>query len=396
MSSLEVLVISSIVAIGMLKALITLILVGAAYVLIPYDLTLNHIITLKVFSIGCSPSEPKLTLVPVKSCSEVDVFKEPCVIRNAVPDENIDAFLTENGEEEFVVKVFSNPEFIGNPLMEPSSLLTRDKETVKCTINEFINDKEVCKNAYTGFKSLNYSNYIALNTTAYNMEDFSRTDIFIGYPTETKVTASFHSNNFEKSTTIQITGEKIWLMMKPESYYTVFKAYALGAYNAAFNVCVNDLEKVELQTIHVFPGDLLSFPKAWPHHIYSIAGPNIMINFRQFYWHAWKLRDVLSMFGLISSRIRQPSSIDASKCNPATTALSSYGVGHPKFHFSQKVTINEDMRCTDLFEPSISRYKKIAREVSTQNAEIDRGIYNQVAAYHGLAPHSSTPSIQSA
>jgi hypothetical protein len=352
--------------------------VGIAYVMLPYKTTFQFLFTGKhSIKPDCDFRTPKLNLEPVKECS-VAGPNEPCIIRNGVSTEMVDKFLSDNGEQRFIVKDLPTSDNIGNPLMEPvrfSSITT-----TSCSFSELIGGKEGCTNVYSGFKSLNFSHYLPLNNSDLRLEDYTRTDIFLGSPSKDTVTASFHSNNFEKSSTLQLYGEKIWLMMKPEDYYETIGAYTVGAYNAAWSVCVSDLEKITLKAVHTYPGDILNFPKAYPHHIYSLAGPNIMINFRSFHWHAWKLRDLLS---LVISQLTKGDGglVDTKNCG-ADTSPSSYGNGNPgDIHMSTKLHLEHDMRCTDIFNKNIHNYKIYAQENSQQSAEVDRDIFDQVGAF---------------
>lgn len=352
--------------------------IGLGVILYPYPNTLYFLFTGKhTIKENCDFRAPKLNLVNVKDCG-VASPSEPCIVRNGVSSESVKQFLSENGHQKFIVKDLPTSDNIGNPLMEPvrfSAITTR-----VCSFEDLIGESEDCVNVYSGFKSLNYTQYLPLNSSHLNLQDFTRTDIFLGSPQKDTVTASFHSNNFEKSSTLQLYGEKIWLMMSREDYHGQIGAYSVGAYNAAYSVCVSDLEKITLQAVHTYPGDILRFPKAWPHHIYSLAGPNIMINFRSFHWHAWNVRDLLS---LIISQVTKGDKglVDTKNCGP-DTAPSSYGNGNPgSIHMSTQLHMEHDMRCTDIFNKNIHNYKIYAQEHSQQSAEVDQNIFDQVKAF---------------
>jgi hypothetical protein len=348
------------------------------YYFSPLEYDVKFLITGNVYAKSCpSPTTPRLKLQTIRSCSEVDKEKEPCIVRNGVSKEQLDAFMTGSGHNGFVVKQMGTTEAIGNPLMEPYGLDAEKR--IYCTLNDLVEKNEKCKNMYAGFRSLNYSDYLPLNNSNVDLNDVTRSDIFIGYPATTQVTAGFHSNNFEKSITVQIVGEKVWLTMRPEDFFGVLGGYSIGAYNAARDVCVNQLEKFEMQTVRTGPGDILSFPKAWPHHIYSIAGPNIMINFRGVEVRPTP-RDILSVLSAIVGG-RKAGFLDANYCDQDLMAPTSYGMNNPRPHLLQKAHMRFDMRCTDVFNNNIYNYKKLAREVSVQRPEIDQAIFDQVTAY---------------
>ena len=350
-----------------------------AYCLYPLHLSVKFLLTGKVMAQGCeNPTTPTLRLRKVRSCNEVDPTKEPCVIRNAVSQEQLDAFMAESGDNGFVVKEINTGVVIGNPLLEPNALDTENRRY--CTLNEIAAENEKCLDMYAGFRSLNYSNYVALNSSSLDLARFSRTDIFLGYMSKTQVTASFHSNNFERSSTLQVVGKKDWLLMSPQAYMDHIQAYSLGAYNAAHNVCVNALDKMELQTVRTGPGDVMNFPKAWPHHIYSIAGPNIMINFRSVEMNLIP-RDILSVASTIAAG-KSGGFLNTAFCDPSITHPTSYGMGNPLPHWTHAAHRKYDMRCTDLFNKNIYRYKEEARARSVQKPEIDQAIYDQVNLFH--------------
>mmetsp|Transcript_12928 Transcript_12928/g.19446 ORF Transcript_12928/g.19446 Transcript_12928/m.19446 type:complete len:376 (+) Transcript_12928:126-1253(+) len=365
-----------------LLPLISIGLIGLAYVLYPYRMSLLYIVTMNPRRIkpGCTPTVPKLNLEHIKSCDEIVPDSEPCVIRNAVPREQLDQFIANVGDNNFNLKRIPSEGRMGNPLMEPHYLGTDNR--ADCSVNDLINRNPACLDHYTGFKSLNYSHYTVLNNTNLDLNDFSRTDIFIGYPAKPKVTASFHSNSFEKSSTLQLVGEKEWLMMKPTDYFGLFQAFALGAYNAAYSVCVNDLEKITMQTVRTGPGDILRFPKAWPHHIYSLEGPNVMINFRSFDMRPWLPQDFVAVISEIVSAFNSKDiRIRTEFCNPDEATPTNYGQENPKPHFFQRLHKPYDMRCVDIFNSNIVQYKNYAIANSIQSEDIDEGIFNQVHAY---------------
>lgn len=358
-------------AVGILSAILY-------YYFSPLEYDVKFLLTGNVYAKGCpSPTTPRLKLQTIRSCSEVDKELEPCIVRNGVSKDQLDIFLAESGHNGFVVKEMGTAENIGNPLMEPYALDTSNR--VYCSLNDIVEEKDKCKNMYAGFRSLNYSDYLPLNTSDTDLNGITRSDIFIGYPATTQVTASFHSNNFEKSTTVQIVGEKVWLTMRPEDYHGTIGAYTIGAYNAALNVCVNQLENIVMQTVRTGPGDILSFPKAWPHHIYSIAGPNIMINFRSVEVR-FEPRDILSVLSTVVGS-KKAGFLDESFCDKEISFPTSYGMGNPRPHFLQKAHMKFDMRCTDLFNKNIYNYKNKAREVYVQRPEVDQAIFDQVNAY---------------
>ena len=381
----------------MLRTFVAVVAVAfAAMVLSPFKLSILHMLTGNVYvNTDCGPpTAPTLKLRHVRECGKVpDRSKEPCVVRNAFSESAIESFFAENGDYPFTLKRITDQEsMLGNPLSESYNHVGTD-DKLKCSMNNLMRKDERCAGYYTGFKSLNFSNYLAFNNSNFNIEQFVRTDLFLGYLTSDKVTATFHSNSFEKSQTVQLVGEKVWLLMRPEDYFSVFQAYALGAYNAAYNLCSKDLEKVEILTVHTHPGDILIFPKAWAHHIYTRAGPNIMITFRRDEIHPWKLRDLVAVAtqivggvrGVVKARLlgEKVSYISEDHCDPATRAPTSFGRGHPHPSFAHKGHYNTDMRCGELFNPYTKAYKERVTKEHQHSSEVDESIYNQIFEFLG-------------
>merc|ERR1712159_371480 len=105
-------------------------------------------------------------------------------------------------------------------------------------------------------------------------------DLFLGDLAEDVSTAMIHANQFEISTTVQVLGEKIWSFVDPECMWTEFEAYHIGGSIFPYRIGADAWERCEITTVHARPGDVIAFPKAWPHQIYTLHGPNMMINFR--------------------------------------------------------------------------------------------------------------------
>ena len=207
--------------------------------------------------------------------------------------------------------------------------------------------------------------------------------MFISNPLMDQVTTTFHSNALEKSHAMQLLGAKIWLLMKPDDYFGTFKAYSIGAYNAAFNVCPQDLAKVEMQAVIVRPGEALSFPKSWTHHIYTRKGPNMMVNFRNLVVKPWLVRDAIALVSHLASILRtKPSDFACTKfCDPETTFPTSYGRGHPIPSVTHNSKMEMDLRCTDLINPYITQYKRHLMDSIESSDEFDANIYNQVTHF---------------
>lgn len=373
---------------------IAIVIAAIAYVLFPYKHLIKYTLTQEIDLISECPAlktAPKLQFSDVKNCEDVDPENEPCLVRKAISQSKIDKFVKENGHQYFLVKDEPGQELLGNPLSEARFMNLDDEnrnlESHMCTFNDFIAHKPECMNTYAGFKSLNYSDFEHLqDDILLNLEDFSRTDIFLGHPSDDKVTASFHSNNFEKSSTLQLVGEKIWLMMPRESFFDRFGAVAIGAYNAITNPCTEDLAQVPLQAVRTGPGDILRFPKAYPHHIYSLKGPNIMVNFRNFELNPFNPRDVIAMITqvlVVKPNMLFETCPDMFEENNQPPAPTSYGQGKADANAFLKGMIGDmDMRCASTANGQILKYKHRMVK-SAMNRNWDRDMFDQVVAYVG-------------
>jgi hypothetical protein len=201
---------------------------------------------------------------------------------------------------------------------------------------------------------------------------------------EDSVTASFHSNSFERSSTLQLLGEKVWMMMSPDEFEGIIGAYPLGAYNAAYNLCTEDLAKLTtLQAVHTKPGDKMSFPKAWPHNIYTLAGPNIMVNFRGDRL-ALEKRDLLAVaMNFLVSDVNVELVDHLNYCDLLHNSKpTSYGHGRPgKPHFSMKFLASLDLRCASVFgfaNRETIAYKNSVSQRISRDHDVDANIWSQV------------------
>lgn len=359
--------------------------VSLGVALYPHRLSIFHTLTGNVYmrSTDCGPMiPPKMDLHAVRECSEVDKKLEPCIMRNVVSPSGIEEYLNGMGDYEFPLRrVAYEGQRIGNPLHEPVNNFG-SSDRLMCSMNDIMNE-EKCSGYFTGFKALNFSEHLPLNSSEFKIEDFIRSDLFIGNPINDQATTTFHSNSFEESHAMQLVGEKVWLLMKPEDYFTTFQAYSLGAYNAAFNICPQDLGKVEIQAVVAHPGDALSFPKSWTHHIYTRKGPNLMINFRNNVVKPWLLRDLIAFTAQLTSNVRAKFFTDTpyfsdANCKPETSFPTNYGRGHPIPSVVHKAHYDLDMRCSDLFNPYIIEYKRQLIESFEGSNEFDADIYQQV------------------
>jgi hypothetical protein len=205
--------------------------------LVPHCLTLYFIITGNYPLRSCSNEQsPELHFSSVKSCHHVEMdskgipIHEPCVVRNAVSQSSLDEFIVLNADQEFMIKQgFVSSGRIGNPLVDTT--FNKNSTRVICSMANIIDrTKQDCYNndVYSGFKSLNYTHYISLNSTHLNLAHATRSDIFLGSLQSPHVTAKFHANYYERSQTLQVVGEKLWMLVSPKEFREILDSFAIG------------------------------------------------------------------------------------------------------------------------------------------------------------------------
>lgn len=97
------------------------------------------------------------------------------------------------------------------------------------------------------------------------------------------ITAAIHANTITSSLAVQYTGSKTWIFF-PSDDYTSESGFRATP-NAMFAVpTAAPRRQVTAFTYNSRPGDLLFFRESWPHIVLTHAGPNILINYRQFCW----------------------------------------------------------------------------------------------------------------
>lgn len=155
---------------------------------------------------------------------------EPCVVRGAVDQSRLAEFIALNGDQEFMLtKGFVSNGRIGNPLLDTS--FNKNSTRVLCSMDNIIGrTKPACyeSNVYSGFKSLNFTHYTSLNSSSLNLEHATRSDIFLGSLLSPHVTAKFHANYYERSQTLQVVGEKLWMLVSPTEFREVLDSFSIG------------------------------------------------------------------------------------------------------------------------------------------------------------------------
>lgn len=341
---------------------------------------------------------PKLNLVQVEQCTPgVDrtKVKKPCVIRNKVSPKVLKKFSDSISDEKLVVQNVETEE-IGHPLDGIGHLMMLENAP-HCSLNDMLLNTSECYNTYTGFKSLNYSHFLPLekDDSGINLNEFDRVDIFFGNLKKATVTAKFHANVLERSSTLQITGEKMWLLMKPQDFLSKLGVYYIGPYNALHSACAEDLENIELSAIHTQPGDMLLFPINWPHIIYTLPGPNLMLNFRNNIIRLAMSTSFLIGYGIraaLTGRIKKQT-FDVSNCRPEEQKITSFLIGHPNPLSLYNEFSKYDLRCTNSLNWDVLNYinfsshrvGKEAQKGSDARNALDRNIAHQISSFLGVS-----------
>ena len=222
-----------------LSTAVVVALAALLFTLAPHRLSVYFLVTGEYPLRSCSVNQiPKMHFSSVKSCDEVELdskgipMHEPCVVREAVDQHSLAEFVALNGNQEFMLtKGFISSRRIGNPLVDTS--FNKNSTRVVCSMDNIIGrTKQECydSDVYSGFKSLNFTHYTSLNSTFLNLEEATRSDIFLGSLLSPHVTAKFHANYYERSQTLQVVGEKLWMLVSPTEFREVLDSFSIGNY----------------------------------------------------------------------------------------------------------------------------------------------------------------------
>merc|ERR1712054_752167 len=91
-----------------------------------------------------------------------------------------------------------------------------------------------------------------------------------------------------------------------------------------YYVAADAWERCEVTTVLARPGDVVVFPKGWPHQLYTMAGPNVMVNFRS---DVIDLTSPVDLAALVMVQIMRTRETKISTCSAAASTPSTFGHG---------------------------------------------------------------------
>lgn len=339
---------------------------------------------------------PKFRFQQLETCNKENLYVRVCVVRKALDSSVLESFVR-NNEDGVLSLVREQSEALdsGSFHRKPMTKSLNDEDgAVIVTIGELL--RGAAPRTYKGFGSFNYSSYAdILNPVKekglFEGQEFpDRADIFAGDPSTTMVTASFHANHLEMSTTVQVVGEKLWNFITPQCWFHELKGYHIGiGFLAMADMSMETLERCTVTSTVAAPGDVIVFAKAWPHQIYTLPGPNLMVNLRSDAFNFRRPYDIIAAMLGVLTRLRTGES-NPIRCNPnaalAPTAFS-HGAPDPNTTFAKmkkKRTLKDRMD----FRHCFTRPRGIDSLVKAQNElaptkEVEAAILQQLGTFHG-------------
>jgi len=323
----------------------------------------------------------------------------PCVFRGAVSDTDLDGFVRLNKDQRYSTRGFSSG--VGSYTHGGAgldALKLDDEGTRQTTLGRLVHHGSA-RGTYRSVLSFNYSSYAPILQPLTDAGMFEgvpfpdRADIFLGDLEQDKATAKFHVEQFEVSTTVQVVGDKLWSFMTPACWHREMQTMRLGAVAYPYYVAADAWERCEVTTILARPGDVVVFPKAWPHMLHTMAGPNIMVNFRS---DAVDLTSPVDVAVLMMVKILQTRATKISTCSAAAEAPSTFAHGGAptpstwigrKKHALLKGGRELDLRhCSIADSAGVAKILKNYGDAVARNAPDDaagRHVLRQLRRFHG-------------
>jgi hypothetical protein len=154
---------------------------------------------------------------------------------------------------------------------------TAPKETHNVNISKIMSDQGY----YASFSSIGAAKQLwDLIGFPFSIDVAEIEHAFVSNLKEDRITAQFHANVMTSSMAIQFIGRKTWIFYKPETFLG-----QMGALPAA-PILLPRRSPANGHEMFVYdsePGDILFFPESHAHTVYTYAGPNIMVNYRNFH-----------------------------------------------------------------------------------------------------------------
>lgn len=114
----------------------------------------------------------------------------------------------------------------------------------------------------------------------FSVKDTNFEHAFISNLPAPAITAPLHGNHLSDSLAVQFAGVKIWVFFPPTTWSDLMHAtYACSA--GMMKQAPPQDSSPEMYVYLSQPGDLLHFPNTWGHAVFTMQGPNFLMNFRK-------------------------------------------------------------------------------------------------------------------
>jgi len=274
---------------------------------------------------------PQLQLQHAPVCNESTMRIVPCVFRGAVSDTDLDGFVRLNSDQEISTRGVAS-DAVGSYThggAGPEAMKLDEEGTRQTTLGHLVHHGSA-RGTYRPILSFNYSSYAPILQPLTDAGMFEgvpfpdRSDTFLGDLEHDKATTVMHINQFEVSTTVQVVGDKLWSFMTPACWHREMRTFRVGPMAFPYYVAADAWERCEVTTVLARPGDVVVFPRGWPHQLYTMAGPNIMVNFRS---DAVDVTSPVDVAAMMVSKILQMREEKISTCSAAAAAPSTFAHG---------------------------------------------------------------------
>jgi hypothetical protein len=114
----------------------------------------------------------------------------------------------------------------------------------------------------------------------FSVKDTNFEHAFVSNLETPTITAALHGNHITDSMAVQFVGKKIWIFLPPSTWTGLMHAtYAGGA--GLLKRSPPPGSPSEMYVYLSQPGDVLHFPSSWGHAVFTLEGPNFLMNFRK-------------------------------------------------------------------------------------------------------------------
>lgn len=125
---------------------------------------------------------------------------------------------------------------------------------------------------------------------------------FISNLQQSTVTAQLHCNPMTMSMAVQYVGTKTWLFFGDQESNARDGWEIVPAPLAAYPSHAPKAKKMKYFLYTSQPGDVMFFPPSWSHAVVTHKGPNVMINFRQFFMKQFFFQPFFSLHSFFNNK----------------------------------------------------------------------------------------------